>query len=372
MIALAKPLIGQDEMQAVQEVLASGQLAQGAKVRRFEEQFAEWVGVRHAVAVTSGTAALHLALLAAGIGPEDSVITTPFSFVASANCAFFVGARPVFADIEPDYFTISADAIRAQMDDTVRALIVVHLYGQPCDMDAMQEIARERNLVLIEDACQAHGAAWRGHSVGSMGVGCFSFYPTKNMTTGEGGMVTTDDAGIAERVRLWREHGAPRRYVHEQLGFNLRMTDIQAAIGLVQLGKVDAWNERRRSNAAQLDHLIAAAPGVQTPAVRPNATHVYHQYTIRVAHRDEYVEMLNQRGVGAGIHYSVPIHLQPWYRELGYLDSLPEAESAAREVLSLPVHPGLTDEEIEIVGRAVVEVAQEISIKSPAAEVMAR
>lgn len=367
MIPVAKPQIGPEEMAAVQEVLASGQLAQGAKVRRFEEEFAEWVGVRHAVAVSSGTAALHLALLACGVGEGDAAITTPFSFVASANCALFVGARPVFVDIEPDYFTIDAAALRGRLDERVRALIVVHLYGQPCDMDAILGIASERDLIVIEDACQAHGAAWRGRRVGSLGVGCFSFYPTKNMTTGEGGMVTTDDAGVAERVRLWREHGAPRRYVHEQLGFNQRMTDLQAAMGLVQLGKVEEWNRQRQRNAAFLDERLRAVAGVRIPALRPHATHVYHQYTVRVERRDDFVAALAARGVGAGIHYATPIHLQPYYRGLGYGESFPEAEAAAREVLSLPVHPGLSDEDVETVAEAVRTVAQEFAEKTPAA-----
>ncbi len=245
MISIAKPQIGPEEMAAVQQVLASGQLAQGAQVRRFEEEFAAWVGVRHAVAVTSGTAALHVALLAGGIGAGDEVVTSPFSFVASANCALFVGARPVFADIEPAWYTMDPAAIRAAITPATRALVVVHLYGQPCAMDEIMAIADEYNLLVVEDACQAHGATWQGKAVGSMGVGCFSFYPTKNMTTGEGGMITTDDADFAQRCRLLREHGAPRRYVHEVLGYNLRMMDLQAAMGLVQLGKVEAWNSRR-------------------------------------------------------------------------------------------------------------------------------
>lgn len=357
-IPVARPQIGPEEMAAVQEVLASGQLAQGAKVRRFEEEFAEWVGVRHAVAVTSGTAALHVALLAAGIGAGDDVVTSPFSFVASANCALFVGARPVFADIELDYFTVDPAAIRAAITPATRALIVVHLYGQPCAMDEIMQIADEHDLLLIEDACQAHGAVWQGRRVGSMGVGCFSFYPTKNMTTGEGGMITTDDAVLAQRARLLREHGAPQRYVHTVLGYNLRMMDLQAAMGLVQLHKVDGWNLRRAENAAYLTERLAGLPGITTPAVRAGAGHVFHQYTLRTSQREGLAAALAERGVGTAVHYATPIHHQPLYRDLGYTDALPHTETAARTVLSLPVHPALSDGDLVHIGDAVVDAVQ--------------
>ncbi len=365
MISIAKPQIGSEEMAAVQDVLASGQLAQGAKVRRFEEEFAEWVGVPHAIAVTSGTAALHVALLAAGIGAGDDVVTSPFSFVASANCALFVGARPLFADIEPAYYTMDPAAIRAALTPSTRALIVVHLYGQPCAMDEIKQIAAEYNLLLVEDACQAHGAAWQGQRVGSMGVGCFSFYPTKNMTTGEGGMITTDDPEIARKARLLREHGAPQRYVHEVLGYNLRMTDLQAAIGLVQLGKVEAWNQQRAENAAFLTERLADVPGITTPCVRAGASHVFHQYTVRAGGiaggRDALAAALAERGVGSAIHYATPIHHQPLYRDLGYVDALPHAEAAAREVLSLPVHPALSHGDLAHIGNAVADAAQALA-----------
>ena len=355
MISIAKPQIGAEEMAAVQEVMASGQLAQGAKVRRFEEEFAEWVGVRHAIALTSGTAALHVALLAGGIGAGDEVVTSPFSFVASANCALFVGARPTFADIEPAYYTLSPAAIRAAITPATRALVVVHLYGQPCAMDEILEIANEHNLLVVEDACQAHGAAWQGRRVGSMGVGCFSFYPTKNMTTGEGGMITTDDPEIARRSRLLREHGAPQRYVHEVLGYNLRMMDLQAAMGLVQLGKVEAWNRQRAANAAYLNERLAGLPGITTPAVRAGASHVFHQYTIRTGAREALAAALAERGVGTAVHYATPLHHQPLYRDLGYMDTLPHAEAAAREVLSLPVHPALSEGDLVNIADAVAD-----------------
>ncbi len=368
LIPVARPQIGSDEMAAVQEVLASGQLAQGAKVRRFEEEFAEWVGVRHAVAVSSGTAALHVALLAGGIGAGDDVVTSPFSFVASANCALFVGARPVFADIEPAYFTIDPAAIRAAITPATRALVIVDLYGQPCAMDEIIDIANEHDLLLVEDACQAHGALWQGRRVGSMGVGCFSFYPTKNMTTGEGGMITTDDPQIAHRARLLREHGAPQRYVHTVLGYNLRMMDLQAAMGLVQLGRVEGWNARRAANAAYLSERLSRLPGITTPAIRAGASHVFHQYTIRSEERDTLAVALGERGVGSAVHYATPIHHQPLYRDLGYTESLPHAEAAAREVLSLPVHPALTESDLEHIADAVVNAVQVLqTIDTPVA-----
>jgi dTDP-4-amino-4,6-dideoxygalactose transaminase len=355
MIPVARPLIGEEEVAAVQEVMLSGQLAQGSRVRRFEEAFADWCGVRHAVAVSSGTAALHIALLAGGIDAGDEVITTPFSFIASANCALYVGAKPVFADIEPDTFTVNPVEIEARITPSTRALIVVHLYGQPCNMDAIQDIARRHNLLLIEDACQAHGARWDGAKVGAFGVGCFSFYPTKNMTTGEGGMITTNDDDFAYRARLWREHGAPQRYNHVALGYNLRLTDMQAAMGLVQLSRLDGWNEQRRANAAYLTSRLSGLPGVQTPVVREGATHVFHQYTIRTRDRDGLVSFLQDHGVGAGIHYAKPIHHQPLYQGMGYSESYPESEAASREVLSLPVHPGLSQADLTTVADCVTE-----------------
>jgi dTDP-4-amino-4,6-dideoxygalactose transaminase len=356
MIPIARPLIGDEEKSLVLEVLSSGQLAQGPRVREFETRFAEWVGARYAVATSSGTAALHVALLAHGLGPGDEVITTPFSFIASANCALFVGARPVFADIEPDYFTLDPDAVEAKLTPRTRAIVPVHLYGQPCDMPRLAAIAQAHDLILIEDACQAHGAQLDGRPVGSWGTACYSFYPTKNMTTIEGGMLTTNRAEIAERARLIRDHGSPKRYQHDLLGYNLRLTDLQAAVGLAQLAKVDAWNDRRRANAAWLDARLAGLDGIQTPHVRPGARHVYHQYTLRARDRTALLPILAERGIGVGIHYPTPIHQQPLYQRLGYSDSLPEAERACREVLSLPIHASLTEEDLRCIAEALEAV----------------
>lgn len=353
MIRLCQPQMGPEEQAAAAEVLASGQLCQGPRVRAFEEAFAAWVGVPYAVAVSSGTAALHLALLAHGIGPGDEVITPAFSFVASANCALYVGARPVFADIEPATFTLDPEDVRRRLTPRTKAIVAVHLFGQPCDMAALAAIARERDLVLIEDACQAHGARYQNLPMGSWGTACYSFYATKNMTTLEGGMITTADADLAARLRRLRDHGSPERYVHQELGYNLRMTDLEAAIGMVQLAKLDRWNERRRANAMRLTAAFGALTDVQPPVVRPDVEHVFHQYTVRVARRDEARQRLLEQGVGCDVYYPRPIHQQPLYQELGYRDRLPEAERACQEVLSLPVHPGLSQDELEQVIEAV-------------------
>ncbi len=306
MIPIAQPIIADEEREAVLEVLNSGQLAQGSKVRLFEEQFAQWCGTQYAVAVSSGTAALHVALLGHDIGPGDEVITTPFSFIASANCALYTGARPRFGDIEPEYYTLDPASIVPQITPRTKAIVPVHLFGQPCDMEVIADIAEQNNLVVIEDACQSHGAMLNGKKVGSFGTACYSFYPTKNMTTGEGGIITTNDAALADRMRMLREHGMRQRYVHEVLGYNLRMTDIQAAIGLVQLTKLAQWNRQRQVNAAYLSELLSSVPSVTSPKIRPGANHVFHQYTIRVPDRDRLAQQLLSHGIGVGIYYRIP------------------------------------------------------------------
>jgi perosamine synthetase len=350
-IPIAKPQLGEEEKAAVVAVLESGMLAQGRRVAEFEARFAELCGVRHAVAVASGTAALWLTLLAHEIGPGDEVITTPFSFIASSNCALFVGARPVFVDVEPDTCLIDAGAIEARITERTRAILPVHLYGQPCDMAAITEIAGRHKLIVVEDACQAHGATFDGQPVGSFGTGCFSFYPTKNMTTGEGGIITTNDDALAERLRLLRNHGQSQRYRHDILGYHFRTTDIQATIGLAQLEKLPAWNEQRIANARYLSERLQ---GVRVPVVAPNRRHVFHQYTIRVSgDRQALQDHLSEYSVGTAIHYPHPIHHQPFYRSLGYDDVLPEAEAASREVLSLPVHPALSQSDLDRIVAAV-------------------
>jgi dTDP-4-amino-4,6-dideoxygalactose transaminase len=350
-IPVAQPLIGEEEIDAVVAVMRSGNLVQGRVVENFERRFAEIIGVRHAIAVSSGTAALHVALLALGIGPGDEVITTPFSFVATGNAVLYTGARPVFVDIRADDFNIDPDLIEAAITRRTRAILPVHLYGQPADMSAIQTIARRHDLPIVEDAAQAHAASIYGRNVGTFGLGCFSFYATKNVMTVEGGAITTDDESLANRLRLLRAHGAPTRYCHEILGFNYRMTDLHAAIGVVQLDKLEDLTRQRIANA---EYLNSEIHNVVTPRAKPGRRHVYHQYTIRVqTKRDQAALLLAECGVGSGVHYPIPLHQQPLYRQLGYVDSLPVAEQASREVLSLPVHPALDRDDLDRIVAAV-------------------
>ncbi|HSH05937.1 MAG TPA: DegT/DnrJ/EryC1/StrS family aminotransferase [Anaerolineae bacterium] len=353
MISIAQPLIGQEEKEAVMAVLDSGMLAQGPQVKAFEDAFATFCNVSHAVATSSGTTALHVALLAHGIGPGDEVITSPFTFIASANSILYTGAKPVFVDIEPDTFNIDPAKIEAAITPNTKAIMPVHLFGLSCNMDALQAICDKHNLVLLEDTAQSHGATYKGKPVGSFGTGAFSLYPTKNMTSGEGGLITTNDEAIAENSRVIRQHGMRRRYYHDELGFNFRMTDIHAAIGLAQLGKLEAFNEKRRANA---QFLTTHLEGVTTPFVPDGHTHVYHQYTIRVTdgRRDDLITHLRNNDIGCGVYYPVPIHQQTYYtQELGYNQSLPITEQAALEVLSLPVHPALSPDDLEQIVAAV-------------------
>jgi dTDP-4-amino-4,6-dideoxygalactose transaminase len=363
MIPIAKPMMGEEEKAAVIAVLESGQLAMGQKVAEFEARFAELCGVKHAIATSSGTTALHIALLAHGIGAGDEVITTPFTFIASANSILFTGARPVFVDILPDTFNIDPDQVEAAVKARraagarVRGIMPVHLFGQLCDMPALMDIARRYDLVVIEDACQSHGASIDGKKAGAFSTGCFSFYPTKNITTGEGGIVTTDDDGIDHSCRLLRHHGSARTYFHETLGYNFRMTNIHAAIGVAQMGKLARWTEQRIQNAAYLTERLSKLPHVVSPVVRPGYVHVFHQYTIRVrGNRDQAIEDLKARGIGVGVYYPLPIHKQPLYLNMGYKDNLPEAERASLEVLSLPVHPALTREDLDTIVEAVASL----------------
>jgi len=345
MIPISVPLLGEEEKQAILQVVDSGQLAQGPRVEAFEEAFASFCGVRHAIATSSGTTALQTAVLAHGIGPGDEVITTSFTFIASANAVLFAGAKPVFVDIDERTYNMDPGLIEKAVTPRTKAILPVHLFGNPCDMDAIMGIASRCRLVVIEDACQAHGASIRGRRVGSFGTGCFSFYPTKNITTAEGGILTTDDDELADRARLIRSHGQRRRYYHETLGYNFRMTEIQAAIGLAQMGKIERFTAVRRENA---DYLSARLKEVTTPYVAAHCRHVYHQYTIRVpGDRDELAEGLRQDGIATGIYYPLPVHQQLVYQRLGYADHLPRAERACRQVLSLPVHPALTKEDLD-------------------------
>ena len=358
MIPIARPQMGQEEKDLVWSALESGALAQGARVRELEERFAAFIGVPHAVATSSGTTALHLGLLGYGVGAGDEVISVPYTFIASANSILYTGARPVFVDIDERTFNIDVDQIEAAITPRTKAIMPVSLYGQSADMPAVATIAERHGLAVLEDSCQSHGAMIGDRKSGSWGAGTWSFYPTKNMTTGEGGMLTTADGELADRVRLLREHGMKVRYHHDTLGYNFRMTDIHASIGLAQLAKLPGYNERRRAIAARYDRELR---GVITPYVAPGNTHVYHQYTIRVAQRDAFMEQLRERGVGTGIYYPIPVHRQKPFEALGYGDlRFPVTDRLTEQVLSIPVHPSLTDAEVDAVIEAVNATADHL------------
>jgi dTDP-4-amino-4,6-dideoxygalactose transaminase len=319
-------------------------LAQGPEVKAFEDEFSELVSGAHCVAVNSGTSALHMAFIAAGIRQGDEVIVPSFSFAATANAVRLAGATPVFADVEEDFFNLNPSAVEAAITPRTRAIMPVHLYGHPAAMTELTAICQRHNLLLFEDAAQAHMASLNDTPVGAFGVaGSFSFYPTKNMTAGEGGMVTTSCSHVARQLRLLRNQGMERRYENEVIGFNTRMTDIHAAIGRVQLRKLAGWTKQRQDNAA---FLSANIKGVVVPPVAPNAVHVYHQYTIRVVgiNRDKFADELTKKGVGNGVYYPTPIHRLPSF---GLSLDLPVTEQVARECLSLPVHPSLTHGDLD-------------------------
>ncbi|GAA1051949.1 MULTISPECIES: DegT/DnrJ/EryC1/StrS family aminotransferase [Dietzia] len=352
----AKPLIGDEERAAVDRVMRSGMIAQGPEVRAFEEEFSDHFGLgRDCVAVNSGTSGLHLGLLSSGIGPGDEVIVPSFTFAATANSVALTGATPVFADIDAHSYCLSPSSVEAAITDRTRAIMPVHIYGHPADMPAILRVAESRGLEVFEDAAQAHGASLNGIPVGAFGrFGMFSLYPTKNMTAGEGGMVSVADHETARKMRLYRNQGMETQYQNEVVGLNNRMTDIHAAIGRVQLTKVDAWTETRRANAAYLD---AHLEGVAVPTVADGARHVYHQYTVRIAaDRDNFAAALKKEyGVGSGMFYPVPNHrLAPFAADV----ELPETAAAARECLSLPVHPSIGEAELNRIVKAVNTLAQ--------------
>jgi perosamine synthetase len=355
-ISSAKPLIGDEERSAVDRVMRSGMLAQGPEVAAFEKEFSQHFGLgRSCVAVNSGTSGLHLGLLSSGIKAGDEVIVPSFTFAATANSVALTGATPVFADIDADSFCLSARAVEAAVTDRTVGILPVHLYGHPADMGAIMALAARRDLQVFEDAAQAHGASLGGTPVGSFGsFGMFSLYPTKNMTSGEGGMVSVANEEIESLMRLYRNQGMLRQYENEVVGFNMRMTDIHAAIGRVQLTKVGAWTKQRQENAA---FLSANLEGVTTPPVADGAVHVYHQYTVRVAQdRDGLAKALKaEHNIGSGMFYPVPNHrLAPFQVDV----DLPETERAARECLSLPVHPSLSQGDLERIVTAVNALAK--------------
>jgi perosamine synthetase len=353
-IPIAKPIIGNEEIKAVEDVLASGMLTQGESVKRFEEEFSKYLGVKSSVAVSNGTVALDLALKALDLEPGDEVVSPAFTFIATANSILYQGLKPVFADVDPKTFNIDPESLSEKITPKTKAVVGVHLYGHPFDLKAVQQICDDKGLILVEDCAQAHGAEFDGKKVGSFGLGCFSFYPTKNMTTGEGGMITTNDDDIAARLRLLRNHGDMGKYNHVILGYNYRMMNLQAAIGLVQLGRLEEFTSKRIGNAEFLNRNIKIQ-GITTPHKAANVRHVYHQYVVRVeddfpASREKLMDFLQKKGIASAIHYPKPIYEQPLYREIKRdWPRCPSAEDVSRRVLSLPVHPSLKQEDLEYI-----------------------
>jgi len=353
-IPISKPLMGEEEKAAVAAVLNSGHLAQGDVVAEFERRFAAYIDSTFAVALSNGTSALHLTLLALGLRPGDEVITTPLSFIATASAIDLAGATPVFVDVDEKTFCLDPNLVEAAITKQTRVILPVSLYGQPADMPALASIADMRGIALLEDASQAHGAMSGFKMSGTWGMGgTFSFYATKNMTTGEGGMLTTPDSVLATRVRLLRSHGERKRYRSEAVGFNARMTDIQAAIGLAQLAKLARFTSRR----IEIAKIYNAELHVPVPFVKKYNLHVYHQYVIRVPHRDRFAKRLLALGVQTGIHYPIPLHRQPPFE---HYEHFPVTEQLCDEILSIPVHPGLSDADVSTVVQAVNQVAEEL------------
>ncbi|MCC6454698.1 MAG: DegT/DnrJ/EryC1/StrS family aminotransferase [Caldilineaceae bacterium] len=357
MISISKPFIGSEEKDAVLAVLESGFLVQGPRTQALEERFAALCNTRFAIATSNGTTALQLALLANEIGPGDEVITTPFTFIATVNSIVAAGATPVLVDIDPETFNLDAALVEAAITPRTKAIMPVHLYGQMCDMEALCTIARTHNLRIIEDAAQAVGATYKGQPAGSFGTGAFSLYATKNVMSAEGGMITTDDESVAERCRLLRNHGQRERYHYNMFGFNYRLSDLHAAIGLCQLDRLHHFTKQRAANAAYFN---ARLDSVVTPKVQKGLTHVWHQYTVRMDRgrnrersRASAIESLTNAGVGTGIFYPVPAHLHNHVRKIVGDICLPVAEQSAQEVFSIPVHPQLSEEDRETIVAAV-------------------
>jgi dTDP-4-amino-4,6-dideoxygalactose transaminase len=345
---------------AIQGVLDSCQFTLGSEVLAFEKEFAAYCGAKDAIGVNSGTSALHLALLAAGVGPDDEVITVPFTFVATAAAIYYVGATPVYVDIDPNTFTMDPDKLDAAITTRTRAIIPVHLYGQPADMDPIVEIARKHGLIVIEDAAQAHGAEYKGRRVGSLGeMACFSFYPGKNLGAyGEAGIVTTDNPEYARRIRMLRDWGSEQKYHHALKGYNFRMEGIQGAVLRVKMRYIESWTNARRAVARRYDEAFAGTE-IEAPRALTNGRHVYHVYAIRSPARAKWQHELNVKGVQTGIHYPFPVHLQPAYADPRWgRGDFPHSEKAAEEVLSLPMFPELKTTQQEEVVAAVLDVAR--------------
>jgi perosamine synthetase len=356
LIPIARPMIGEEEVRAVSEVLRSGKLVQGEKVSQFESGFSCYTGSKFAAAVSSGTAALQIGLQSLGIQKGDEVIVPPFTFAATANAVIHCGAKPVFGDIDPRTFNLDPERVQEKITDMTKAVVCVHLYGQPCEMDPLARMCKAAGASLVEDAAQAVGADYRGRKVGTFGlIAAFSFYATKNLTTGEGGMITTGQKDLAEKARMIRNQGQKEQYRHEIISYNFRMTDIQAAIGIEQLKRIEALNRKRIENAKFLSDSLSSVKGIEIPFVPKHVKHVFNQYTIKIPEdRDKLLNYLNSHGIGAKVYYPEPVYMQPPYLEMGFRRGLcPVTEDVCRQVLSIPVHPLLTQEELETVADAV-------------------
>lgn len=366
-IHIAAPDIGKAEKQAVQDVLDSGLIAQGPRVEQLEKEFAKYCGTKFAIAVNSGTAALHAALFGAGIKEGDEVITTPFSFIATINPIMMLGAKPVLVDIDPGTFNIDTKLVRQAVTQKTKAILPVHLYGQPVDWNELEDIAKEHNLKLIEDACQAVGANYGTKKAGNLGdLGCFSLYATKNIMSGEGGIITTNNEEYDTIIRRYRQHGMSAPYKYEHIGYNYRMTDLQAAIAEEQLKKADKFNKARQENANKLNEQLEGIKGLILPHIANNRTHVFHQYTIRLTDnypisRDDFVSSLREKGIGAGVYYPLPLHfIKHIAKATGHGEGdFPETVKAAKEVVSLPVHPQVTPENLNHIVESIKELSSE-------------
>ncbi|MFQ5910015.1 MAG: DegT/DnrJ/EryC1/StrS family aminotransferase [Thermoplasmata archaeon] len=348
-------------MQAVADVLRSGILARGPRVKEFENRFAECVGRKHAIATSSGTSALHISALVMGISKGSEVIIPPLTFFATASTVLFCGGRPVFADIDPETYTLDPASVERSVTSATRAILPVDLYGQTADYDPIQGIADDNDLKLIEDACQAHGSSYKGKMAGSFGdMSCFSFYATKNITTGEGGMILTDEDEVAERARLLREHGEDSHYNHVLLGYNYRMTEISAAIGIVQLQKLEEIVRKRQENSRMLTEELENVKGIDVPSIGRGRTHSFYQYIIKVNEdfpksRKALIEHLESKGVGSRPSYPIPLYLQPVLKSLRISGQCPVAEKLLPRLLELPIHPHLTSEDVQLIGRSIRE-----------------